>query len=56
MADARAQQPPKKTERKIGSTVYIVTSCYQGQGSTVADKVLCLIDVNTKEKKLCRNA
>ena len=56
MADARVQQPPKKIERKIGSTTYIVTSHFQDLGSTAVDKVQCLIDVNTKEKKVCRKS
>ena len=54
MADAKAQQPPRKTEKRIGRTVYIVTSHFQDQGSTAVDKIRCLIDVNTKEKKSCR--
>lgn len=54
MADAKVQQPPKKIERKIGSTTYIVASCFQAQGSTAVDKIRCLIDTNTKEKKPCR--
>ena len=56
MADARVQQPPKKIERKIGSTTYIVTSHFQDQGSTAVDKIRCLIDVSTKEKRPCRKS
>ena len=56
MADARAQQPPRKTEKRIGRTVYIVTSPFQDQGSTAVDKIRCLIDVNTKEKRTCRKS
>ncbi len=50
MADAGVQQPPKKIEKKIGSTTYIVTSHFQEQGSTAVDKLRCLIDVNSKKK------
>ncbi len=56
MADAGVQQPPRKTEKKIGSTVYVVTSHFQDQGSTAVDKIRCLIDVSTKQKKLCRKS
>ena len=54
MADAKAQQPPRKTEKRIGRTVYIVTSHFQNQGSTAVDKIRCLIDVNANEKEPCR--
>ena len=56
MADAKVQQPPRKTEKRIGRTVYIVTSHFQDKGSTAVDKIRCLIDVSTKEKKLCRKS
>lgn len=49
MADAKTKQPPKKVERTIGRTTYIVTSHFQEKGSTAVDKIRCLIDMNTKE-------
>ena len=47
MADAAVQQP-KKIERRIGNTTYIVTSHFQNKGSTAVDKIRCLLDTNTK--------
>lgn len=52
MADARTQQQPKKTEKKIGSTFYIVTSHFQDQGSTAVDKIRCFIDTNPRTKNI----
>lgn len=56
MADAGVQQPPRKTEKKIGRTVYVVTSHFQDQGSTAVDKIRCLIDVSAKGKMSCRKS
>lgn len=56
MADAIAQQQPKKRERKIGSTTYIITSHFQDKGSTAVDKIYSLIDTNTKGNRACRNS
>ena len=56
MADASTQQQPKRRERKIGGTTYIVTSHFQDKGSTAVDKIRCLIDTNTKGNKKCRNS
>lgn len=53
MAGSQAK-PPMETERKIGSTTYVVTSHFREQGSTAMDKVKRLIDLNTKETELRR--
>ena len=42
------QVPPTETERRIGSTIYIVTSHFQEQGSSAVDKIKRLIDMETK--------
>ena len=55
MADAGTQQQPKKRERKIGNTTYIITSHFQDKGSTAVDKIRCLIDTNTKGNRVCQN-
>lgn len=55
MADASTQQQPKKRERIIGTTAYIVTSHFQDKGGTAVDKIRCLIDTNTKGNRECRN-
>lgn len=54
MADAARQQPPIETERRIGSTTYIVTSYFQEQGSTAVDRIRGLINKETKGKEPCR--
>lgn len=51
MAGAK-QVPPTETERKIGSTTYIVTSHFQEQGGSAVDKIKRLIDMETKVGKL----
>ena len=56
MAGAIAQQQPKKKERKIGRTTYIVTSHFQDKGGTAVDKIRSLIDTNTKGNRACRNS
>lgn len=50
MAGSQAK-PPMETERKIGSTTYIVTSHFREQGSTAVDKIKRLIDIDFKTKK-----
>lgn len=52
MADAIVQQQLKRTEKKIGSTTYIVTSHFQDKGSTAVDKIRCLLDTNTKANNI----
>ena len=56
MAGAIAQQQPKKKEKKIGRTTYIVTSHFQDEGRTAVDKIRCLIDTNTIGNRECRNS
>lgn len=51
MVGAKTQQPPTKTEKRLGRTTYIVTSHFQDQGSTAVDKIRCLIGTNSKGKK-----
>ena len=51
MADTIVQQQPERTEKRIGSTTYIVTSHFQDKGSTAVDKIRCLLDTNTKANK-----
>ena len=53
MAGAK-QVPPTETERMIGSTIYIVTSHFQEQGSSAVDKIKRLIDMETKAVKVPR--
>lgn len=50
------QKKAIKTEQKIGSTTYIVTSHFPAEGSTAVDKIKRLIDVDTKAAKYGRKS
>lgn len=50
----RIQVKPPKRERTIDGTTYIVTSHFKQTGSTAADHIRRLIDMQTKSNKIRR--
>ena len=50
----RIQVKPPKRERTIDGTTYIVTSQFKQTGSTAADHIRRLIDMQTKSDKIRR--
>lgn len=52
VATIQVGQPKVEIEKKIGNTTYIVNGFYAPKGVTVSEKVVRLLDRETKSKSL----
>lgn len=52
VATIQVEQPKIEIEKKIGNTTYIVNGFYASKGVTVSEKIVRLLDRETKSKSL----